>query len=148
MLLKAEGYAWLCFSLLKPFSDVKVGFALPFRYAWGVLFWCAAQYLTGSDVGSYFFHRICCALRFRYLHSVASSPSSVRWCSTLELMVEMIHGEAVILWCHVVPWFESTGFSGFFGKGLWSFGSIAFGLSSLIVNRLPNQLLEWRSVFS
>ncbi|KAF2592615.1 hypothetical protein F2Q70_00044587 [Brassica cretica] len=79
-----------------------------------------------------------CALRFRYLLSVASSPSSVRWCSTLELMVGMIHGEAVILWCHVVPWFKSTGFSGFFGKGLWSFGSIAFGLSSLIVNRLPN----------
>ncbi|CAN6891266.1 unnamed protein product [Brassica oleracea] len=89
-----------------------------------------------------------CALRFRYLLSVASSPSSVRWCSTLELMVGMIHGEAVILWCHVVPWFKSTGFSGFFGKGLWSFGSIAFGLSSLIVNRLPNQLLGWRSVFS
>ncbi|CAN6802069.1 unnamed protein product [Brassica oleracea] len=46
---------------------------------------------------------ISCALRFRYLLPVASSPSSVRWCSTLELMVGMIHGEAAILWCHVVP---------------------------------------------
>ncbi|KAF2605937.1 hypothetical protein F2Q68_00045550 [Brassica cretica] len=187
MLLKVEGYAWLRFSLLKPFSDVKfvclcvcvfvfrlcVWVALGFEALmdWGLsenwgrvcftfslclgcsssfesVFWCAAQYLTGSAVGSYFFHRICCALRFRYLLSVASSPSSVRWCSTLELMVGMVHGEAAILWCHVVPWFKSTGFSGFFGKGLWSFGSIAFGLSSLIVNRLPNQLLGWRSVFS
>ncbi|KAH0862235.1 hypothetical protein HID58_079446, partial [Brassica napus] len=89
-----------------------------------------------------------CALRFRYLPSVASSPSSVRWCSTLELMVGMIHGEAVILWCHVVPWFKTTGSSDSLVRDCGAFGSIAFGLSSLIVNRLPNQLLGWRSVFS